>query len=54
MPNPKMRILVVDDKACIQSFVSLVFADVGYQVGFVEGGLSACTARCNSCRNRIL
>ena len=44
MPTPKMSVLVVDDKACIRTSMSLVLTEMGYQVRSVDDGLAALRA----------
>ena len=42
--RPKKRILVVDDKECIRTSMSLVLTEMGYQVRSVDDGLAALRA----------
>ena len=44
MPNPEKRILVVDDKECIRTSMSLVLTEMGYQVRSVGDGFAALRA----------
>ncbi|MFZ0747106.1 MAG: response regulator [Terracidiphilus sp.] len=44
MPNPEKRILVVDDKECIRTSMSLVLTEMGYQVRSVDDGFAALRA----------
>jgi CheY-like chemotaxis protein len=41
MPNTKAKVLVVDDEPLIRTTMSLVLAEIGYQVRTAENGFSA-------------
>lgn len=41
MPDTRARILIVDDKSCIRTTMSLMLAEVGYRVRTANDGLSA-------------
>lgn len=41
MPNTKAKVLIVDDEPSIRISLSLVLAEIGYQVRCAEDGLSA-------------
>ena len=41
MPCPKARLLIVDDKPSIREMMSLVLAEIGYQVRCAQEGFSA-------------
>jgi CheY-like chemotaxis protein len=44
MPDAAKRILIVDDKECIRTTMSLVLTEMGYQVRSVDDGLAALRA----------
>jgi len=44
MPDATKRILIVDDKECIRTTMSLVLTEMGYQVRSVDDGLAALRA----------
>jgi CheY-like chemotaxis protein len=41
MREPKPRILIVDDKACVRTTMSLVLVELGYEVRAAEDGFAA-------------